>query len=70
MTETLHTRFYYGTAPFFLLRASTRKNMVVWVTFLPVLGLWGGGGPPWSQMGDTVCIDTVDSTALRYVEIT
>ena len=55
MTETLHTRFYYGTAPCYPLRASTKKNVVVWVAFLPVLGLCGG--PPWSQMGDMVCLD-------------
>ncbi len=55
MTETWHTRFYYGTAPYYPLRASTKKNAVVWVAFLPVLGLLGG--PPWSQMGDMVCLD-------------
>ena len=39
MTETLHIRFYHGTAPYYPHRASTKKNVVVWVAFLPVLGL-------------------------------
>ena len=39
MTETLHTRFYCGTAPYYPLRALTKKKAVVWVANLPVLGL-------------------------------
>ena len=37
-------------------KASTKKNVVVWVAVLPVLGL--SGGPPRSQMGDIMCLDT------------
>ena len=56
MTERLHTRFYYGTGPYYSLRRATRENVSFLGASLAVLGL--GGGPPWSQMGDIVCLDT------------
>ena len=54
--EGLHTRFYYGREGYYPLRASTKENGVFWGVFLPVFGLWGG--PPWSEMGGMVVLDT------------
>ena len=59
MTERLHTRFYYGTGPYYSLMIATRENVSFLGAFLAVLGL--GGGPPWSQMGDIVWVD-IDET--------
>ena len=55
MTERLHTRFDYGTGPYYPLMIATRENVLFLGTFLAVLGL--AGGPPWSQMGDIVWVD-------------
>ena len=35
---------------------ATRENVVFSGLSLAVLGL--GGGPPWSQLGDIMCLDT------------
>ena len=43
-TERLHTRFYYGTGPYYSLMIATRENVSFLGAFLAVLGL--GGGPP------------------------
>ena len=56
MTERLHTRFYYGTGPYYSLMIATRENVSFLGAFLAVLGL--GGGSSWSQMGGIVCLDT------------
>ena len=40
----------------FTLMRATRENASFFGASLAVLGL--GGGPPWSQMGDIVCLDT------------
>ena len=55
MTERLHTRFYYGTGPYYSLMRATRENVAFLGASLAVLGL--GGGPHWSQIGDIVCQD-------------
>ena len=52
----MHTRFYYGREGYYPLRTLTKENRVFWGAFLPVFGLWGG--PPWSEMGDMVVLDT------------
>ena len=55
MTERLHTRFYYGTDPYYSLMIATRENVLFLGAFLAVMRL--GGGPPWFQMGYIVCLD-------------
>ena len=52
----MHTRFYYGREGYYPLKASTKENGVFLGAFLPVFGLWGG--PPWSELGGMVVLDT------------
>ena len=56
MTERLHTRFYYVMPPYYSLMKVTRED--VGILGASLAALWMGGGPPWSQMGDKVCLDT------------
>ena len=49
-------RFYYGRKGNYPLRASAKENGLFWDVFLPVFGL--SGGPPQSEMGTMVFLDT------------